>query len=98
MNPFAALTDKRLLETIERLERDVQRFEERANVHKSVLERQERYSDREPLYQRLTSIRDHLRADLRLAVAEREARQRSRSSRPRWSLRSVVATLVGARS
>ena len=97
MNPYAELTDKRLLENIERLERDVQHFEDRANVHKSVLERQERYSAREPVYQRLTSIRDHLRADLRLAVAEREARRRSRSARPRWSLRSVLATLVGAR-
>lgn len=98
MNPFAELTDKRLLETIERLERDVRHFEDRANVHKSVLERQERFSAREPLYQRLTSIRDYLRSDLRLAVQEREVRQRSRSAEPRWSLGSIVATLVGARS
>jgi hypothetical protein len=97
MNSLSELSDKRLLDHIARLELDIQNFEHRASLEKIVLERQDRFSASEPLYHRLTSIRDHLRADLRLALGEREARQLARASPPRWSLRSAVATLVGAR-
>lgn len=97
MNGFAEVTDNRLLENIERLKRDIQDFEHRARLQKIVLERQDRFSLSEPLYQRLTSIREHLRADLRRAQDELE-RRRNRPVRPRWSLRSAVATLLAARS
>jgi hypothetical protein len=98
MNPFAELSDKRLLENSRRLERDIQDFDRRANRQKAILERQRRFSSSEPLYQRLTSIRDQLRADLRRAEDEIERRRRSRSARPSWSLRSAVTGLLGAPS
>ena len=91
-------TDRRLLERIAQLERDVQDFDHRASLRKTVLERQERFTAGDPLYQRLISIRDHLRADLRRAQEALEARQQHGSRRPRWSLRSLrsaLATLVG---
>jgi hypothetical protein len=92
------LTDKRLLEHIAQLERDARDFDQRASLQKTLLERQDRFSPSDPLYQRLTSIRDHLHADLRRARGELEARRQDESSRPRWSLRSAVAALTGVRA
>jgi hypothetical protein len=97
MNRFAEATDTRLVEHLEQLRRAVQDFEERARVQKTALEREDRFSQSEPLYQRLTSIRDHLRADLRSAQNELDRRERDRSARPAWSLRSAFAALLGVR-
>ena len=97
MHPLAELSDKRLLETIAGLERDVQQFEHRASLQKTILERQDRFSTSEPLYQRLTSVRDHLRDDVRQAQEELD-RRRNTSHRPRWSLRSAVPAFLGART
>ena len=94
-------TDRRLLDHIAQLERDVQDFDHRASLQKTVLERQERFTAGDPLYQRLISIRDHLRADLRGAQEALEVRQQHSSSGPRWSLRSLrsaLATLAGGRA
>jgi hypothetical protein len=97
MNPLEGLSDKRLLEHIARLERDIQDIEHRVSLQKTLLERQDRFSASEPLYQRLTSIRDHLRADLQQAQGELELLRRGGYPPSRWSLRSAVAALVGAR-
>jgi hypothetical protein len=97
MNALAELSDKRLLKDLERLKHDIQDFEQRASLQKTILERQERFSPSEPLYQRLTSIRDHLRADLQRTQEELERRRRTGAAQPRASLRSAIAALLGVR-
>ena len=98
MNHLTRLSDKRLREQIARLKRDIESFEHRAGLRRTILERQDRYSPSDPLYQRLTSIRDHMRVDLKQAQEALEARGAGRARRPGWSLRSAVASLVGART
>lgn len=97
MNDLTELSDRRLLENVEQLERGIQDIERRASLQKTILERQDRFSASEPLYQRLTSIRDHLRADLRRTQEELERRRRNKRASSR-SLLSTVTALLGARS
>lgn len=90
-------SSRRLEREVRRLEREIEDFEQRATLQRTILERQERFSPNEPLYQRLTSIGDDLREHLRRAKDELARRAREKSAPPRWSLPSAVRELVGAR-
>jgi len=94
---FRNLSDSRLHEELERLRRDIQDFEGRAHRQMLVLEAEERFSRSEPLYQRLASIRDHLKRQLREAQEEVDRRARARATRSKPAVRAAVASWFGAR-
>ena len=96
MDWLTQLSDARLHENIERLERDVQEFETRASQRKAILVRDRQFSMSDPLYQRLTSIRDHLRGQLRQARDELTRRPASRDNASR-SMRGMLSSFLGAR-
>lgn len=81
--------DRRLREHVERLQRDIQGFDHRASQQEARLEREGRFSRSEPLYQRFTSIRDHLQSQLREAQEELDRRTRVSPKSPTWSLRRL---------
>ena len=97
MKRSSTTRDSHLHETIERLKRDVEDFAARAAREASALEREGRPILSNPLHQRLTSIRNHLSAQLREAEDEVARRASLVARRPKWSLHTALAGLVGAR-
>lgn len=61
---------------IERLRREIRDFEVRTSRHKAALDREGRYVPSDPLYQRLASIRDYLRSELRATQEKLDRRTR----------------------
>ena len=84
MNDIRQVTDERLFQHVERLERDIEDFDARARRQKTALERENRFSWSEPLYQRFASIGNHLRTDLQRAQEELDRRQRTQPARRGW--------------
>ena len=81
--------ERQLRQHVERLHRDIQDFDQRASQQQARLEREGRFSRSEPLYQRLTSIRDHLQGQLHEAQQELGRRTRVTPKSAGWSLRSL---------
>ena len=98
MDRFKKLRAADLDGAIQRLRRDIADFDARAARESSALERAGRAIESDPLHQRLTSIRDHLKQDLKLAEEERGRRTRASQRKPAWSLRSALSALVGTRA
>jgi hypothetical protein len=94
---FRDLSDSRLHQEMERLRRDIQDFEGRTHQQTLVLEAEGRFSRSEPLYQRLASIRDYLKRQLREAQEEVDRRARARARRSKPSVRTALASWFGAR-
>lgn len=87
-----------LEDEIRRLIRDVEDFTARAGKEALTLEREGRSVLSNPLHQRLATIRDHLREQLRMAQLERARRERAASKPTRRSFRQALAGLLGARA
>ena len=97
MNRLPMISDRALYDDLCRLERDVRNFEARARDRKAVLERKGKCATGDLLYQRFDSLREHLSAQLHQARAEENRRAEQKAKRPAWSLRSGIASLLGAR-
>jgi hypothetical protein len=93
---FQDRSDARLRDEMVRLQKDIHDFESRAHRQKALLEAEGRFSSSEPLYQRHTSIRQHLQSQLRDAEEEIDRRERVRARSPKFSLRGAVASWFGA--
>jgi len=87
-----------LEDEIRRLTRDVEDFTARARKEAVALEREGRAVLSDPLHQRLATIRDHLRDQLRTAQVELARRERAAAKPNRRSFRQTLAGLLGARA
>ena len=97
MNRLSTMRDAHLHATIGRLKRAIEDFTARAATEASALEREGRPILSNPLHQRLTSIRNHLSAQLREAEDEVARRANLAARQPARSLRTALAELMGAR-
>jgi len=92
MKQLTRMNDAELAQHVERLKRDVQDFSGRTAHVASTLKCEERDHGSDPLYQRLSSIRDFLREQL--AEAEQEVTRRSDESEQRRPTTSLGAALL----
>jgi len=85
------LSDSQLQEHVQRLQSDIQDFDLRADRERAALELEGRFSASDPLYQRLTFIRDQLRNDLKQAENELRRRHAARRDKPADGVRAMFA-------
>jgi hypothetical protein len=92
MKQLTRMNNAELAQQVERLKRDVQDFCGRTADVASTLKGEGRDHGSDPLYQRLSSIRDFLREQL--AEAEQEVTRRSHESAKRRPATSLGAALL----
>lgn len=93
MRPLVEMNDCELTTHVERLRRDVNDFCGRAAQVASTLKREGHVHFNDPLYQRLSSIRDFLREQLGQAEGELERRMQAGGTRPATTLGAAVLGL-----